>query len=80
MERLVCYILKSLLKDDLSNNIKIVLNENEEHISFNVSIPRNIKNSVIGKNGKVINSVREYLRTISKKFGNKRIYIRINEI
>jgi predicted RNA-binding protein YlqC (UPF0109 family) len=60
------------------NDVNITLVENENELRVQINASSSSKSKLIGRDGKVINSMREYLRAISKKF-NKRVYIEINE-
>lgn len=76
MNDLISYMISSILGDKNKVNITLVENENELRVQINAD--PSSKSKLIGRDGKVINSIREYLRAISKKF-NKRVYIEINE-
>lgn len=79
MDQVFSYIFKVLLDEDI-NQIKVKMNETENDIVFYVSASHNLRHRVIGKDGKVINAIRDYLKTISKKFGNKKVFVKINEV
>ncbi|MCX7641207.1 MAG: KH domain-containing protein [Elusimicrobiales bacterium] len=79
MDGLLCYIFKGLVKNEYLK-IRINMIENDNEIAFQITIPHNMKSSIIGKDGKIINAVRDYFKAISKKFGNKRIFIKVNEV
>lgn len=75
MHNLVSYIITSISR---TKDIEITAFESNDTLKFVVNAPQNIKSKIIGRDGKVINSVRDYIRSVSKKF-NKKIYIEIND-
>lgn len=75
MHNLISYIITSILQ---TKEIEITAFESNDTLKFVVKAPQNIKSKIIGKNGKVINSVRDYIKSVSKKF-NKKVYIEIND-
>lgn len=79
MVEVFSYILKSLLADEASV-VKVRVGEKEDKLFFYLTIPHRLKSRIIGRDGKVINAIKDYLKTISKKFGNKKIFVRINEV
>jgi predicted RNA-binding protein YlqC (UPF0109 family) len=76
MNSLLSYIISSISND--SSDVKISVIEVDNDIKFIIKAGEKSKAKIIGREGKIINSIRDYLKSISKKF-NKRIYIEINE-
>lgn len=78
MDAVLSYIINSILKDD-AKNLKVKCIEDENEKRFVIRLPKEFRHELIGKNGKVVNCIRDYLRVVSKKF-NKKVSIRIDEI
>lgn len=76
MNSLVSYILSSIVED--LSDVKVDLIEGDNDVKFVITTGPKSRSKIIGREGKVINSVRDYFRAVSKKF-NKKIYIEINE-
>lgn len=76
MEQLFLCILNGIVKD--KDKCKVIVNSDENTLKFSVKVTSGDKLNLIGKDGKVINSIRDYLKTVSKKF-NKKVYVEVNE-
>ena len=71
-------IIKSLVKDEDSISVKQF--DTEEEIVIEVIIPEDEMGSVIGKNGKIANSIRTVVQASSYLKDNKRVKINISSI
>lgn len=79
MENLFSYLIKSLLTEKSSEvNVKFINTENE--IFFNIQIPHSLRSNLIGRDGKILNALKDYIRTVSRKFGSKKVFIKVNEV
>ncbi|HOJ86498.1 MAG TPA: KH domain-containing protein [Elusimicrobiales bacterium] len=76
MNSLISYIVSSIAED--VSDIKVELLEGDNDIKVLITTGPKSKSKLIGREGKVINSIRDYFKSVSKKF-NKKIYIEINE-
>lgn len=71
-------IVKSLVKDEDSVSVKQF--DTEEEIIIEVVIPEDEMGNVIGKNGKIANSVRTVVQASSYLKDNKKVKINISSI
>lgn len=71
-------IIKSLIKDEDSVSVKQF--DTEDEIVIEVVIPEEEMGSVIGKNGKIANSIRTVVQASSYLKDNKRVKINISSI
>lgn len=71
-------IIKSLLKDPDSVSVKQF--DTEEEIVIEVIVPEDEMGSVIGKEGKIANSIRTIVQASSYLKENKRVKINISSI
>ena len=71
-------IIKSLVKDEDSVSVKQF--DTEEELIIEVVIPEDEMGSVIGKNGKIANSIRTVVQASSYLKDNKRVKINISSI
>lgn len=71
-------IIKSLVKDEDSISVKEF--DSEDEIVIEVIIPEDEMGSVIGKNGKIANSIRTVVQASSYLKENKRVKINISSI
>ncbi|MBQ9024239.1 MAG: KH domain-containing protein [Bacilli bacterium] len=71
-------IIKSLIKDEDSVSVKEF--DTEDEIIIEVVIPEEEMGSVIGKNGKIANSIRTVVQASSYLKDNKRVKINISSI
>ena len=71
-------IIKSLLKDPDSISVKQF--DTEEEIVIEVVVPEDEMGSVIGKSGKIANSIRTIVQASSYLKDNKRVKIHISSI
>lgn len=79
MENLISYLAKSLAGEKY-HNVRVKLVNKEGEISLNLNIDPSIKSRFIGKDGKILNAFKDYLRIVSRKFGNKKVFVKVNEI
>ena len=71
-------IIKSLVKDEDSVSVKEF--DTEEELVIEVIIPEDEMGNVIGKNGKIANSIRTVVQASSYLKDNKKIKINISSI
>ena len=71
-------IIKSLLKDPESISVKQF--DTEEEIVIEVVVPEDEMGSVIGKSGKIANSIRTIVQASSYLKDNKKVKINISSI
>lgn len=71
-------IIKSLIKDPESVSVKQF--DTEEEIVIEVIVPEDEMSSVIGREGKIANSIRTVVQASSYLKDNKRVKININSI
>ena len=69
-------IVKSLVKDPDSISVKEF--DEEENVIIEVMVPETEMGSVIGKDGKIANSIRTVVQASSYLKDNKRVRININ--
>ena len=71
-------IIKSLIKDSESVSVKQF--DTEEETVIEVIVPEDEMSSVIGREGKIANSIRTIVQASSYLKDNKRVKININSI
>ena len=77
MKELVEYIIKSLVAD--ADKVKVTTEEESEKVSIvNVEVAADDLGKVIGKGGKIANSIRTIVKSASAK-SKKRFIVKINE-
>lgn len=76
MEELLNYILKQLVSKP--DEVKIETTENGKHIDMVVHVASEDMGAVIGRGGRVANSIRSVVRTAAKK-QNKFVNIKFGE-
>ena len=74
---LTSYLIKSLVKDSESVSVKQFETE-EDIVLIEVLVSSDEIGSVIGKNGKIANSIRTIVQASSYLNGNKRVKINID--
>ena len=74
---LTSYLIKSLVKDPESVSVKEFETE-DESILIEVLVSSDEIGAVIGKNGKIANSIRTIVQASSYLNGNKRVKINID--
>ena len=72
-------IVKSLVKDSESVSVKAFDTE-ENEISIEIVVSEDEAGSIIGKNGKTINSIRTLLQASSYLKDNKKIKVNVTSI
>ena len=80
IQKLIEDIIVSLVEDKEIVKVKEFPSENEKEILLEVVISENDMPRVIGKNGKVINSIRTIVQASSYLKDNKRVQINIDSI
>ena len=71
-------IIKKLVTDPESVSVKTFETEDENEIQIEVLIPTDEMGRVIGKNGKIINSVRTIVQATSSLLDNKKVRINVD--
>ena len=72
-------IVKSLVKDSDSISVK-AFDTDENEISIEIVVSEDEAGSIIGKNGKTINSIRTLLQASSYLKDNKKIKVNVTSI
>ena len=72
-------IVKSLVKDSESVSVK-AFDTDENEISIEIVVSEEEAGSIIGKNGKTINSIRTILQASSYLKDNKKIKVNVTSI
>ena len=76
MENFISYVVKNLVKDNES--VKVVKSETETEITYEIFVNADDKGKIIGRNGKIINSLKTIVRSFVGKSA-KRINLKIGE-
>ncbi len=76
MQDLIGYIISSMV--DNKNDVKLKVEEDDSTIKFIIKTNAKTRAKIIGKDGKIINTLRDYCKAVSRKF-NKKVYIEVNE-
>ena len=71
------YLVKSLVSNKENVNVKEFASDNEKEMIIEVLVDESDMGSVIGKNGKIANSLRTLLQASSYLQDNKKIKINI---
>lgn len=74
---LTCYLIKSLVKDPESVSVKEFETE-DDTVLIEVLVSKDEMGAVIGKNGKIANSIRTIVQASSYLNDNKRVKINID--
>ena len=78
MKELVEYIVKSLVENP--DKVKVSTEEKSEKVTIlNIEVDSNDLGKVIGKGGKIANSIRTIVKSASAK-SKKRFIVKINEV
>ncbi len=78
MKELVEYIVKSLVENP--DKVKVSTEEESEKVTIlNIEVDSNDLGKVIGKGGKIANSIRTIVKSASTK-SKKRFIVKINEV
>ena len=77
MKKALEYIISSIV--DKPNEVKITETEEEGVVNFVIEVAKEDMGKIIGKNGKIIKSVRNVMKIPAMK-QNKRIFINLAEI
>lgn len=72
------FIVKSLVKDKENVSVKEFATENENEILIQVLISESDMGRVIGKNGRLANSIRTLVQASSSMQDNKKVKINID--
>ncbi|MFA6860228.1 MAG: KH domain-containing protein [Clostridia bacterium] len=76
MENLALFLAKSLVSNP--DSVKVTKTEEPDAIVIRISVPEEEIGKVIGKNGKIANSIRTIIRSSAKK-SDKKIIVKIGD-
>ena len=76
MEEIVKYIVDKLVEN--KNAVAVVSKENGDEVTITVSVVKEDMGKVIGRNGKVAQSIRAIVKTASNGLG-KRYFVKFDE-
>ena len=71
-------IIKKLVVDPDSVSVKVFATEEENTIQIEVLVSENDMGKVIGRNGKIINSIRTIVQASSSIYDNKKVKINVD--
>ena len=71
-------IIKKLVADPESVSVKTFETEEENEIQIEVLVPADEMGRIIGKNGKIINSIRTIVQATSSLGDNKKVRINVD--
>ena len=71
-------IVKKLVTDPESVSVKTFETEEENEVQIEILVPSDEMGRVIGKNGKIINSVRTIVQATSSLGDNKKVRINVD--
>ena len=71
-------IIKKLVTDPESVSVKTFETEEENEIQIEVLVPTDEMGRIIGKNGKIINSIRTIVQATSSLGENKKVRINVD--
>jgi hypothetical protein len=69
MKEALTYIVKSLIED--SENLEFSYSDENNAIRFKISVPQSERGRIIGKEGRIIKSIRSYFQAVASKDGKK---------
>ncbi len=76
MKELTEFIIKSIVND--TENVEVVVDENDKTIVVNIKVSEDDKGKVIGRGGKVINSIKTLLQESSSLTNEKFVKVEVN--
>lgn len=74
MKKLLEFILQNIVGPDISFEISEI--EDENGITFEVTLPEEVSGKVIGRNGKNIKAIRDIVSILARR-EHKRVFIRV---
>lgn len=76
MQRLLELLVKTLVTNE--DKVKVTVDEQEKQITFNVVVDESDIGKVIGKNGKMANSIRTIIKSIGAK-EHKKVFVKFGD-
>lgn len=76
MQKLLELLVKTLVTNE--DKVKVIVDEQEKQITFNVVVDESDIGKVIGKNGKMANSIRTIIKSIGAK-EHKKVFVKFGD-
>lgn len=76
MQKLLELLVKTLVTNE--DKVKVTVDEQEKQITFNVVVDESDIGKVIGKNGKMANSIRTITKSIGAK-EHKKVFVKFGD-
>ncbi len=76
MQKLLELLVKTLVTNE--DKVKVTVDEQEKQITFNVVVDESDIGKVIGKNGKMANSIRTIIKSIGAK-EHKKVFVKFGD-
>ena len=76
MQKLLKLLVKTLVTNE--DKVKVTVDEQEKQITFNVVVDESDIGKVIGKNGKMANSIRTIIKSIGAK-EHKKVFVKFGD-
>lgn len=76
MQKLLELLVKTLVTNE--DKVKVTVDEQEKQIAFNVVVDESDIGKVIGKNGKMANSIRTIIKSIGAK-EHKKVFVKFGD-
>lgn len=76
MQKLLELLVKTLVTNE--DKVKVTVDEQEKQITFNVVVDESDIGKVIGKNGKMANSIRTIIKSIGTK-EHKKVFVKFGD-
>ena len=76
MQKLLELLVKTLVTNE--DKVRVTVDEQEKQITFNVVVDESDIGKVIGKNGKMANSIRTIIKSISAK-EHKKVFVKFGD-
>ena len=76
MQKLLELLVKTLVTNE--DKVRVTVDEQEKQITFNVVVDESDIGKVIGKNGKMANSIRTIIKSIGAK-EHKKVFVKFGD-
>lgn len=76
MQKLLKLLVKTLVTNE--DKVEVTVDEQEKQITFNVVVDESDIGKVIGKNGKMANSIRTIIKSIGAK-EHKKVFVKFGD-
>ena len=76
MQKLLEILVKALVTNE--DKVEVTMDEQEKQITFNVVVDESDIGKVIGKNGKMANSIRTIIKSIGAK-EHKKVFVKFGD-